>query len=76
MVKTHKHAPWRKSVLVPFWVIQLLFELLLIGDLALAENILINFENYYSDSDSLPIDDSTIDSAMNMCVSVGFSIVA
>jgi len=32
----HSHAPWRKWVLIPFWIIQLFFGLLMIVVLALA----------------------------------------
>ena len=42
----HKHAPWRKSVLIPFWTIQLLFELLMIAALALAVDVVTYYDEY------------------------------
>ena len=42
----HKHAPWRKSVLIPFWVVQLIFELVIIAALALS----VAAVEYYDDN--------------------------
>ncbi|KAH6706240.1 hypothetical protein BKA61DRAFT_492515 [Leptodontidium sp. MPI-SDFR-AT-0119] len=46
----HSHAPWRKSILIPFWTIQLGLELVMIALLALAVGVLVydnNNDNYY-----------------------------
>ncbi|PVH74037.1 hypothetical protein DL98DRAFT_40463 [Cadophora sp. DSE1049] len=53
----HSHAPWRKTILIPFWTIQLGLELIMIALLALAVGVLVSYDNdnydnyYYSDSD-------------------------
>jgi hypothetical protein len=64
MANTHKHAPWRKSVLVPFWALQLLLELLLIGVLGLAEGVLVNYDDF-NNNDEI-IDENTINHATHM----------
>ncbi|TVY21591.1 hypothetical protein LARI1_G000159 [Lachnellula arida] len=40
MASQHAHAPWRKTVLIPFWTIQLGFMLAFIGLLAVATGVL------------------------------------
>ncbi|KAK0111254.1 hypothetical protein ONS95_001626 [Cadophora gregata] len=51
----HSHAPWRKTILIPFWTIQLGLELIMIALLSLAVGVLVHYDNndsfYYSDSD-------------------------
>jgi hypothetical protein len=37
---SHSHAPWRKAILIPFWVLQLGFELFMIVLLVLSVNCL------------------------------------
>jgi hypothetical protein len=68
----HKHAPWRKAFLIPFWVLQLLLELLLIALLALAESALVLWQqdiNDDVDDGSLPSDfNNVVDSADHMYV--------
>ncbi|CZR58459.1 uncharacterized protein PAC_08351 [Phialocephala subalpina] len=39
----HAHAPWRKAVLIPFWTIQLLLELLDLALLALAVGVIVTW---------------------------------
>jgi hypothetical protein len=39
----HSHPPWRKSILIPFWTLQLGFELLLIGVVAVAAGYLSRY---------------------------------
>lgn len=41
----HAHAPWRKAVLIPFWTIQLLLELLYLALLALAVGSIVTWEH-------------------------------
>ncbi|KUJ13875.1 uncharacterized protein LY89DRAFT_672147 [Mollisia scopiformis] len=41
----HAHAPWRKSVLIPFWSIQLLVGLLDLALLGLAVGVIVNWDN-------------------------------
>jgi hypothetical protein len=41
MAPNHIHAPWRKGILLPFWILQLLFEILIIGLLAFALSVLV-----------------------------------
>ena len=68
----HKHAPWRKTFLVPFWVFQLVLELLLIALLALAESALVLWQqdiNDDVDDGSLPSDfNNVVDNADHMYV--------
>jgi len=66
MVNMHKHAPWRKSVLVPFWTLQLLLELLLIAVLGLAEGVLVNYDDFHNNDEI--IDENTINHATHMSV--------
>ncbi|KAH7333370.1 hypothetical protein BKA65DRAFT_43388 [Rhexocercosporidium sp. MPI-PUGE-AT-0058] len=52
----HSHAPWRKTILIPFWTVQLGLELIMIALLALAVGVLVHYDNdnydnyFYSDS--------------------------
>ncbi|KAN0110570.1 hypothetical protein V8E51_006957 [Hyaloscypha variabilis] len=39
----HSHAPWRKAILIPFWTLQLGFELLMIAVVALAAGYLSTY---------------------------------
>lgn len=41
----HAHAPWRKAVLIPFWTIQLLLELVDLALLALAVGVIVTWEH-------------------------------
>ncbi|TVY56152.1 hypothetical protein LCER1_G002574 [Lachnellula cervina] len=41
MASQHAHAPWRKTVLIPFWTIQLGFTLAFIALLAVAMGVLV-----------------------------------
>lgn len=45
MASAHSHAPWRKSILIPFWTLQLLFEILLIGLLAFALSVIVTWNH-------------------------------
>ena len=45
MANDRKHSPWRKSVLIPFWCIQIFFMLLFIALLGLALGVLDTYEN-------------------------------
>jgi len=47
-MSSHKHAPWRKSVLIPCWVVQLILLLALIGESALALAV-VNDEYFYNE---------------------------
>lgn len=52
----HSHAPWRKAILIPFWVVQLGLELIMIALLALAVGVLVHYDNnndydYYNSVD-------------------------
>jgi len=38
---THKHAPWRKSVLIPAWIVQLFFEFWMVVIMGLALGVVI-----------------------------------
>jgi hypothetical protein len=55
----HSHAPWRKAILIPFWTLQLGFELLMIGLLALSVGYLSNYVDDSSYSEVVD-DDGTI----------------
>jgi hypothetical protein len=50
----HSHAPWRKAILIPFWTLQLGFELLLIGVVAVAAGYL----SHYEDDSSYVVDEN------------------
>lgn len=59
MAPHHNHAPWRKAFLIPFWILQILLELLLIGLLGLAESVLVIWQRDINDDvndGSLPSD--------------------
>ena len=45
MASSHAYAPWRRALLVPFWFIQLLLEVIMIILLALSAGSLANPEN-------------------------------
>ncbi len=49
----HSHAPWRKAVLVLFWVVQLLLELVMIALLALAVGVLVTYSDDYDYDDNV-----------------------
>jgi hypothetical protein len=40
MAGSHKYPPWRRVILVPFWTLQILFMIIMIGILALAVGVL------------------------------------
>jgi hypothetical protein len=61
MASHHSHAPWRKSILIPFWTLQLGFELLMIGLLAVAIGVLVYWQHNDEEVDS----DSPIYSDVN-----------
>lgn len=62
----HSHAPWRKAILIPFWVVQLALELLMIALLALAVGVLVRWDDndsfndsyYYPSGDREDLDDA------------------
>ncbi len=58
MANTHKHTPWRKAVLVPFWVCQILLSLFMIAVFALALGVLAN---YNGSKTSVIVDGQTVD---------------
>ena len=43
MATYHSHAPWRKAICIPFWTLQLGFELLMIAVIALAAGYLSTY---------------------------------
>jgi hypothetical protein len=45
MKSQHSHAPWRKTVLIPFWVFQIILELLMIAVFALALGVLATYKD-------------------------------
>lgn len=49
----HSHAPWRKAILIPFWTLQLGFEILMIGLVAVAAGYL----SHYGDESSYSVVD-------------------
>lgn len=56
MPNTHSHTPWRKSVLIPFWVFQLALELFLIAVFALAIELLVsNYDSTQSEVYVFPV---------------------
>lgn len=57
----HSHAPWRKAILIPFWTLQLGFELLMIGLLALSVGYLSNYVNDSSYSEVVDDDGNIYD---------------
>ena len=71
MAPRHNHAPWRKAFLIPFWVLQILLELLMIALLGLAEGALVIWQqNYNNDvNEGLPSDfNDSVDHADHMYV--------
>jgi hypothetical protein len=46
---SHSHAPWRKAILIPFWVLQLGLEIYMMVVLALSVNSL--YHNVNEDGD-------------------------
>ncbi|KAL2065740.1 hypothetical protein VTL71DRAFT_3410 [Oculimacula yallundae] len=58
--ESHSHAPWRKSVLIPCWTVQLGLELIMIGLLSVAVGVLVHYDNqdydYYSGEDEKTIE--------------------
>jgi hypothetical protein len=70
MANNHKHSPWRKSVLIPFWTLQLFFMLVMIALLALSIGVLVsvNTDNYdFGEYDGDV--DHVVNVATRMCVS-------
>lgn len=67
----HSHAPWRKAILIPFWTLQLGFELLIIGLIALAAGFLNRYfddTSYIEDGegDILEVDYADLDNTEHM----------
>lgn len=52
MANNHEHSPWRKSMLIPFWCIQIFFMLAFIALLGLAFGILATYDNNNEDWDN------------------------
>jgi len=75
MASSHKHAPWRKAILIPLWVIQLLLEGTLIITSAVTIAILASWdENYdgdgvYSDGIYGEMDHQTVHNLTHVYVS-------
>ncbi|KAH8601918.1 hypothetical protein B0O99DRAFT_607738 [Bisporella sp. PMI_857] len=44
-MSSHKYAPWRRSVLIPFWIVQILFELIIVAALGLSLGAVGYFDN-------------------------------
>lgn len=69
----HAHAPWRKAVLVPFWTIQLLLELLDLALLALAVGVIVtwvkNKDECSIDGYDCNLDWDDVSTAAKMCLS-------
>lgn len=57
----HSHAPWRKSILIPFWTIQLGLELIMIALLSFAVGFLVHYDNNSDDYYNYNISDSDDD---------------
>lgn len=70
MASQHAHAPWRKTVLIPFWTIQLGFTLAFIALLAVAMGVLVAWKQTdnnmadFMDQDS----DNAVTVAYQKCV--------
>lgn len=61
MANTRSHSPWRKTVLVPFWILQILLEILMIGTFGLALGVLAKYTADSVDADgNITIDNTTV----------------
>ena len=79
MANDHKHSPWRKSVLVPFWTVQLLFMLVFIALLGLALGVLVTYDNNdedWDDSrfDNFPNPEHVVHEARNVFVPIWITL--
>lgn len=63
MAKAHKYPPWKRAILVPFWTLQILFMLIIIGLLALAVGVLLQYDE--NEDYGLGSSDSAVDAAVN-----------
>ncbi|TVY36557.1 hypothetical protein LSUB1_G005831 [Lachnellula subtilissima] len=77
MVSQHAHAPWRKTVLIPFWTIQMGFMLAFIALLAVAAGVLVVWkqtDNMDDDLDEVP--DHTITMASHIVIPIYITVCA
>ena len=79
MANDHKHSPWRKSVLVPFWTVQLFFMLVFIVLLGLSLGVLVTYDNNdedWNDSrfDNIPDPEHVIHEAKNVFVPIWITL--
>lgn len=59
----HKFPPWRRIILVPFWTVQLLLMIIIIGLLATSTALLHKY--YDKDADYDVPNDADLDAAVN-----------
>jgi hypothetical protein len=81
MAKIHNHAPWRKAVLVPFWIVQMLFMIIFIGLLGLALGVLVRYDDdedyYYSGNDEFEdISDHAVHVAKDIVAPIWITLCA
>lgn len=65
MAGRHAHAPWRKLVLIPFWILQILFMALMIVSLTFEARVIAGQEVDYKErvfpnSDDFDVTDSLL----------------
>lgn len=79
MANDHKHSPWRKSVLIPFWTVQLFFMLVFIALLGLALGVLVTYDSNDEDwdnsrFDNIPDPEHVLHEAKNIFVPVWIAL--
>jgi hypothetical protein len=57
MANTHSHSPWRKAILIPFWVLQIFLSLWMIAVFVLEIVVVQNFDP----STDIVVDGKTLD---------------
>ena len=69
MATGHKYPPWRRAILVPFWTLQTLFMIIIIGIFAFAVGYLQ--QNYDKNTDyGFGSSDDTVDEAVDIATNM------
>ncbi|CAG8954820.1 hypothetical protein HYFRA_00008505 [Hymenoscyphus fraxineus] len=78
MSSKYNHAPWRKAILIPFWVVQIIFLCIMIGTLTLAMIGLATLDSYRGGSKELDafndLNRGEVDRALHIIIPIFFAI--
>ncbi|CAG8971234.1 hypothetical protein HYALB_00001398 [Hymenoscyphus albidus] len=78
MSSKYNHAPWRKAILIPFWVVQIIFLCVMIGSLTLAMIGLAALDPYRGGNKELDafndLNREEVDRALHIILPIFFAI--